>query len=413
MLFTKNKNLGQTNCDANISCAIYTSFDKISELQEDWDSFVASVNGDIYFTFDWCRLWWKYYGENRQLQLLLFFSSNKIVGLIPAFVETLWLGAARIRAAKLIGSDFSLQFCNPPIVANTLDKVVSLTIKHFLGVQQCDIFIAGPLSAPPDRITRMLSAGQNEQDLVGSAESQSKFCATSFEFPGNFEQYLSKIGSKHREQYRRKLKLFSKNHQVMTDTISEHSSLLREFDQFHSLHQAQWSSEGKLGHFGDWPKATDFNRDLVDCFGKKGMVRFFRILADNQVASSQFCFLYGHTNYWRLPARACNPDWEKLSLGKMGLIQMFKTSIAEGITTIEGGRCHYDYKVQLGGHEFPLHTIMFIRRGLSATLRVRLFRASASLLHLVYYKLFFTRLATKFPILKRSLWPVWIRSTWQ
>jgi len=259
----------------------------------------------------------------------------------------------------------------------------------------------------------MLSAGQNEQDLVGSAESHSKFCATSFELPGNFDQYLSKIGSRQRGHYRRSLKQFSTNHQVMTDTISEEGSLLREFDKFHSLHNTQWSSEGKLGHFGDWPKATAFNRDLIACFGKKGMVRFFRILADNQVASSQFCFLYGRTNYWRLPARACSPEWEKLSLGKMGLIQMIETSIAEGITTIEGGRGHYDYKVQLGGHECPLHTIMFIRRGLSATLRVRLFRASASFLHLVYYKFLFTRLAAIFPTLKRSLWPVWIRSTWQ
>ena len=412
MLFTKNNGLTKTNLDSNISYSIYTSFDEIPELQEEWDSFVGSVKGDIYLTFDWCRLWWQYYGTNRRLQLLLFFSNDKLVGLIPAFVEILWLGAARIQAAKLIGSDFSLQFCNLPISPNALDGVVSQTVRHFLGNQKCDIFIAGPLSGHPDRIERILSIAQKEHNIVGKAESQGNFCATSFELSDNFDQYLNEIGNRQRGNYRRSLKQLSKNHQVRTDTILEHDSLLHEFDQFQSLHEAQWSLEGQLGHFGDWPKASAFNRDLVACFGKKGMVRFFRILAGDQVVSSQFCFLFNNTNYWRLPARACKPEWEKLSLGKMGLIQMIEASIAEKITAIEGGRGHYDYKVQLGGREEPLRTIMFIRRGFWVSLRVRLFRTSASLLHTVYYKIFFVRLASKLPILKRPLWSVWIRSTW-
>ena len=412
MTFTKSNNLNKNNLGSDVSYSIYTSFDEIAELQEEWDSFVGSVKSDIYLTFDWCRLWWKYYGTNRRLQLLLFFSSDKLVGLIPAFVETLWLGVARIRAAKLIGSDFSLQFCNLPIAPNVLDEVVPQTVRHFLGNQKCDIFIAGPLSGTHDRIEKILSAGQNEHDLVGSAESQGNFCATSFDLSGNFDQYLNEIGSRQRGNYRRSLKQFSKNYQIRTDSILEHDSLLREFDQFQSLHEAQWTVEGKLGHFGDWPKASAFNRDLVACFGKKGMVRFFRILAGDQVVSSQFCFFFNSTNYWRLPARVCKPEWEKLSLGKMGLIQMIEASIAEKITVIEGGRGHYDYKVQLGGREEPLRTIMFIRRGVWVSLRVLLFRTSASLLHTVYYKIFFVRLASIFPILKRPLWPVWIRSTW-
>lgn len=412
MSFTKSNNLTKTNCGPNISYSIYTSFDEITELQEKWDSFVESVKGDIYLTFDWCRLWWQYYGTNRRLQLLLFFSSDKLVGLIPAFVETLWLGVAHIRAAKLIGSDFSLQFCNLPITPNALDGVVSQTVRHFFGDQKCDVFIAGPLSGHSDRIEKILSAGQNEHDLVGSAESRGNFCTTSFELSGNFDQYLNEIGSRQRGNYRRSLKQFSKNHQVRVDTILEQDSLLREFDQFQSLHEAQWSAEGKLGHFGDWPKASAFNRDLVACFGEKGMVRFFRILAADQVVSSQFCFFFNNINYWRLPARACKPEWEKLSLGKMGLIQMIEASITENITAIEGGRGHYDYKVQLGGREEPLRTIIFIRRGFWVSLRVRLFRTSASLLNIVYYKIFFVRLSPIFPMLKRPLWSIWIRSTW-
>ncbi len=388
------------------------SFADAEPMQTAWNDLVLRSGADVYQTFEWCRLWWRHYGMHRQLQLLLCFSGEEMVGLIPAFVETLWLGPARIRAAKLIGSDFSLQLCNLPIMPDAIEQAVSRAVRHFLGDEKCDVWIAGPLSGPTARIEEILDTGRNETELVESAESLGHSITTRFDLPHHFDEYLNEIGSRQRGNYNRSLKQFAKNHQVVTDTVTEPEEVLREFERFQWLHQAQWAAEGKLGHFVDWPKAAEFNRDLVMSFGKLGMVRFFRILADAQVASSQFCLLFGGTNYWRLPGRVCKPDWEKLSLGKMGLIQMIEASLDQGVTAVEGGRGHYDYKLQLGGREWPLRTLQFTRRGLGVSMRVKLFRAFASVLNVVYYKILFLRLLPRFPILQRSLWPVWIRSTW-
>jgi hypothetical protein len=142
------------------------------------------------------------------------------------------------------------------------------------------------------------------------------------------------------------------------------------------------------------------------------MVRFHRILADNRVVSSQYSYVFGGINYWRLPARAFAPKWDRLSFGRMGLAKMIGASISEGLHTLEGGRGHYDYKLQMGGHELPLRTVQFVRRGPGVSARVRVFRTFASLLDLAYYKVVFARLAPRMPALRRSLWPVWIRSTW-
>ena len=96
----------------------------------------------------------------------------------------------------------------------------------------------------------------------------------------------------------------------------------------------------------------------------------------------------------------------------MGLVRMIEASLSEGLSAVEGGRGHYDYKVQLGAVEWPLRTIQLTRRGIWVAFRVRLFRVCSRLLNLVYYRLLFIRLAPKFPWLRHSLWPVWIRSTW-
>jgi CelD/BcsL family acetyltransferase involved in cellulose biosynthesis len=272
--------------------------------------------------------------------------------------------------------------------------------------------LLGPLSGPSARIDGIASAGRREHDQVANVERLGTSISTRFEMPEDFAAYLELIGSRQRGNHSRSEKQFAKNHQVVADTVSDPDEVLREFDSFRAIHEEQWAAEGKLGHFGDWPKAADFNRDLVDCLGRLGMVRFFRILADGEVACSQFCFRFRETNYWRLPGRACRPGWEKLSLGKMGLIRMIEASIAEGLSVVEGGRGHYDYKVQLGGVEWPLRTIEITRRGFGVRFRVRSFLACARMLNLLYYKVFFLRLAPKFPLLRRSLWSVWIRSTW-
>lgn len=388
------------------------SFEEAERYRGAWNELVLSSGTDIYQTFDWCQIWWRHYGAGRQLHLLLCFSDNKLVGLVPAFIETLWLGPAPIKVAKLVGSDFSLHLCNLPILDGVLQQVVSQSIHHFLKDHHCDLLLFGPLSGPSARIDEILNAGRNESDLVEKAESLGNSCTTRFDLPASFEEYLDMIGSRQRGNYSRSLKQFEKLHRVITDTVERPVEICEEFEKFRLQHETQWSVEGKLGHFRDWPKSVEFNRDLVHTLSKQGMVRFFRILADDQFVSSQFCFLFGGTNYWRLPARACKSEWDKLSLGKMGLIQMVKASIGEGHHAIEGGRGHYDYKVQLGGSEWPLRSIQFMRRGAGVSARVRAFRGTAALIDLAYYKVLFMRLAPRFPVLQRSLWSVWIRSTW-
>ena len=388
------------------------SFDDAEPYHAAWNELVRRSGADIYQTFEWCRTWWRHYGEGRRINLLLCFSGDDLVGVVPAFTEALWLGPARIRIAKLIGADFSLQLCNLPVMQDALDAVVSHAIRHFIGNGKCDVFLLGPLSGPAARMDEIVNAGRKEYDLVASAVCLGDSISTRFELPENFETYQDLIGSRQRGNYNRSWQQFSKNHKVEADTVMEFADVRREFDAFQSIHEEQWAAENKLGHFGDWPKSAEFNRELVECFGKLGMVRFFRILADGEVACSQYCFRFRETNYWRLPGRACRPGWEKFSLGKMGLIRMIEASLTEGLSVVEGGRGHYDYKVQLGGVEWPLRTIQFTRRGFGVMLRVRLFLACARLLNLLYYKLLFLRLAPKFPLLKHSLWSVWIRSTW-
>ena len=398
--------------EAPLSFRALHSFADAESLRPAWNELVLRCGADVYQTFDWCRLWWQHYGARRQLHLLLYFSSEELVGVVPAFVETLWLGPVRLRVAKLVGADFSLHLCNLPVGPGVLPSVVSSTLRHLLGQHRCDLLLLGPLSGPGARLDELLAAGRQGAALVEKAENLGTSCNTYFRLPATFTEYEKTIGKQQRGNLNRTVAQFSKAHRVAFEVVSQPAQLAAAFENFLALHEAQWRAEGKLGHFGDWPDAEDYNRDLVGTLGAQGMVRFHRILADERVVSSQYSYVFGGTNYWRLPARAFAPEWDRLSFGRMGLAKMIGASISEGLHTIEGGRGHYDYKLQMGGHELPLRTIQFMRRGPGVSARVRVFRTFASLLDLAYYKVVFTRLAPRMPVLQQSLWPVWIRSTW-
>jgi CelD/BcsL family acetyltransferase involved in cellulose biosynthesis len=334
------------------------------------------------------------------------------VGLVPAFIETLWLGPARVRVAKLVGSDFTLHLCNLPVLPDALARATSRALHYFLKEHRCDLLLFGPLSGPRTPIDEFLAVGRQESEVVESAEALGDSCHTYWHLPDSFDDYLKSLGKQHRDNLKRKLSQFSKAHAAAFDVVSDPDGVSAEFEKFLLLHAAQWRTEGKLGHFGDWPHAEDFNRDVVHCLGAQGMVRFHRILAGDQVVSSQYSFVFGGTTYWRLPARVCAAEFDRYSFGMTGLAKLFEASIGEGRHTIEGGRGHYGYKLQLGGREWPLRTVQFVRRGRGVAARVRCFRAFASLLNLAYYRVLFARIAPRVPALQGSLWPSWIRSSW-
>ncbi|MCE9614624.1 MAG: GNAT family N-acetyltransferase [Lentisphaerae bacterium] len=397
---------------APLTVRLLNSFEAAESLRLEWDNLVLKSGVDVYQTFDWCRLWWKHYGERRQLHLLTCSNNDGLVGVFPAFTETLWCGPVRISAAKLIGFDFTLQLCNLPVVSEFLPEVMHHAAQYFLGGQRCDVLLLGPLSGPAARIDEIVSTGKREHGLIETSAVIGQSCNTYFHLSGTFEDYLKAIGKQQRGNYNRSLTQLAKSHRVTFDVVTQCHQLADEFEAFRSLHETQWKLEGKLGHFGDWPKSLDFYRDIVQVLGGRQMVSFHRILADDQVVSSQLCYTFGGTVYWRLPARVCGAQWDKLSFGRMGLIKMIEASMIEGRHTIEGGREHYAYKVQLGGREWPLRTVQFVRRGWGVSLRVRCFRCLASLLNLVYYKILFVRVAPRVPMLQRPLWSAWIRCTW-
>jgi GNAT acetyltransferase-like protein len=138
-------------------------------------------------------------------------------------------------------------------------------------------------------------------------------------------------------------------------------------------------------------------------------VRLIRLLADDQVVSYYWCFAMNGTYYWRLSSRLSGEQWDQFALGRIGQMTMMDVAAADGATTIEAGPGRYEYKERSNGESLPLYSITLCRRGLAPRLRALLTLAYGDLLNLLYYRVWYIRLAPRLGILRRPLWRSWIR----
>jgi CelD/BcsL family acetyltransferase involved in cellulose biosynthesis len=378
--------------------------------RQEWDDFVLGLRGDIYMSFDWCRIWWRHYGRGRALRLFIFRANGRLVGLAPMFVERVRLGPVSLKLGKRIGSDYALTIFSLPIMADFVEMAYARVLSALIGSDQCDAVWIGFCPGDDPTLPGLRAAVRSLGGLVSMISDSSSSPHTVFHLPTTFDAYVQSLDSRQRQNYRRRLKLLEAAYTVEREVFADSALAEDSFAEFRLSHVKQWNAEGKLGHFEDWPDAAAFNADLVDCLSKCRRFRMIRLKANGTVVSQQYAFVYGDRCFWRLPARATEVEFQKFGLGVLGLVQLVEAMIGEGVRSIEAGAGHYDYKLHFGGKELQTQTCVVVANRAFVRFRFKLFALVSSFLDLAYYKVWFRRISVRIPALVRPLWRTWIRS---
>ncbi len=119
--------------------------------QEEWDLFVEINGGDIFLSYDWCSIWWKYYGSDRKLKIFVFRSDDDLVGIIPLFFETVWLGPVCLKVVKIVGSDSSITTVNVPLMPKFMDEIIRVFADKMEMYGSWDVMCIGPISGMYDK----------------------------------------------------------------------------------------------------------------------------------------------------------------------------------------------------------------------------------------------------------------------
>jgi CelD/BcsL family acetyltransferase involved in cellulose biosynthesis len=181
-------------------------------------------------------------------------------------------------------------------------------------------------------------------------------------------------------------------------------------EAFFDMHAAQWSQRGRGGHFGDWPGARRFHRDLARSLAASNRLRLMQLFADGRVVARQYAALSAGTLSCRFAARLTGDAWRPAGLGQVSLWKLITGAIGEGAVAADFGCGPSAYKRRLGGREHAVRSLVVTADRRSSRRRTRIAGMLADGLDTAYYRLWFRRIAPRIRSVARPLAERWIQS---
>lgn len=376
---------------------------------EEWDAFVDRSGAEIYFLTAWQQAWWNHYGPgfaaSRKSACLLLRDGPEIVGALPFCIETFRVGPVRARIARLAGVDPNFAVVTLPITPGYESAVLKAAFDHLVNSLSCVAISLSPLS---DR-SAQLSGIRLMGDAMCILRDHSARGHTLMDLPDSPTAFMAALSKSRRREVRRDLKRLAEAGELRNVT-SEADGVDAVMDRFVDLHTQQWQAAGKGGHFADWRVTAAFYRELLHRLAPQGQAAIDEQWLGDALLSSQLRYASGTKAYWWLNARSMDPRFEKIGLGRVGLVERAGALIASGVRLVEAGAGEYEYKLSYGGELVPVHSIVLAPDRGSARRRARALLFWADVLNLFYYRIWFLKLRPRLGLPPRALWTSWIRT---
>jgi CelD/BcsL family acetyltransferase involved in cellulose biosynthesis len=392
---------------------VFDNFNELASMQQEWDDFVESVGAEIFLTYDWCRVWWKYYGENRAMKIFVFRCRNRLVGIIPLFFEKVWMGPMYAKTVKIVGSDFTMPQFSLPIESDYMQEVAQ---RLFASISEYDwdIIHLGPIAGLYKNYDVLKNAFEESFGYSNLVLSENKGVQTYFKLADTWDAYLAGLNRKERTKIRRHYRLAHKAASDKTESIVANcatgDNLEEMFTGFVQMHQKHWQKLRKLGHFEDWPSAHEFHHELAEAQLRLNRLCLIKVTLGNWYLGYKYGYIFGNNYFDFLDARSDRKELANVGLGRIVYSEMIKKAIREKAKWIDSMRGKYKHKLEMGGKLFPTRNLYVVPKKTVTVVRVRLFRLFAWLLNLLYYRIWYNKVAPKLPLRRRALWKTWIRT---
>jgi len=408
-----DKNKKDVVSSTEITVSVYTDFMQIQFLFREWDDFVEKNGGDIFMTYDWCRIWWKYYGKGRDLKIFIFRNNEGLVGIMPVFLENIWLGPAFIRAVKIVGSDFTLSQFNLPICKRYISKTIGMFFDA-LSVYKWDVMHIGPIVGLCEHYDLLKKSFIENGEMFCRIRESNREVQTYFKLAKDWDSHLSTFSKNGRRSIKRNYDALYRSLEgkqgVLITQCAEGDDFQTAFADFAYMHQLHWQNLGKAGHFVDWPMSYEYHKEQAENQMLRGRLRMLVSKWGDYALGYEYAYKCGNRYYAFLNSRLEPNVLENVSLGIPMFCEQVKMAINENIEYIDAMRGKYEYKMRLGGTLFPIKSILAIPKKFFVTMRVNIFFTLARLINILYYKVWFRRIAPKLPLKQRPLWRLWIRT---
>ncbi len=395
----------------SLNAELFTSFENISITHSEWDEFIESIGGEIFLTYDWCRTWWKYYGDGRQLMIYIFRDSqNSLCGVMPVFSETFGLGPASVRVVKMVGSDFMpITFAIP-----VRDERLEMVTHAFLDLlnEKChwDLLYLGTVCGRYLAVESLVNAYKTYSKNAYDVDVTSNQVQIYYDVANSWDEQVAGLSRRQRQNLRRVQNGLLKENLTPNYIPATKSDFAEIFSTFVQVHQQQWNELGMPGHFIDWPCSVEFHSEIGSLGVEKGRTRLFTVTLNDQVIGYNYLYKFGCSYQWYLSGRSHYENDSKMDFQRISFRLAMQSALSERVTWIDDGRGRYDYKLAMGGKLTDVSNVYVESRKMLSRMKLSIFYFLILTCNVLYSKVWRRRIAPRMGFRSRPLFSWWIKT---
>lgn len=336
----------QAGCDSqakSLQFSIVSTSDDFKALEDQWNGLVEkSKDCSVFQTFSWLSTWWRIFGQERQLRIILASDQEQLVGLLPVYIErTNLLPAIGLRKLRLVGygGDTAPDDLGPILGEGDHPTIIRTLIDGLDSFRnEWDMADLEDLDPKSLFIQAMQELRQDEVEIAEGAR------ISYVNLPGTFDDYLAKLSSNRRWKLRRGRKKLFERTGYRFHVVTTEAELEQYFPDLVRLHRDRW--EGRSDDIGFSTKTyLDFHREVMAKMLKQDCLRLMLLIGDEGAIAANYCYRWRGGFYFFQGGFA--KDYESLRIGEVLMGHAIEQATIEGMQVFDMLRGEHDYKKSL------------------------------------------------------------------
>jgi CelD/BcsL family acetyltransferase involved in cellulose biosynthesis len=330
-------------------------------LKNRWNDFLnVSLDNNVFSTWEWLSIWWKHFGKEKQIIILLVEDENEIMAIAPLICSKhKFLGFGNLKKISFAGSPESDY--NTFILKEKKEKFSELIFDYLNRYVDWDYLELEDIpenSATMDLLYTVPLKIQYKNWEIG----QGNVCRY-VSLPNSMNAFLTGLSSNMRRNLKRYSRKLGEKCRLESKNYDEIGSVKEAMGTFFKLHQMRWKSKGGLDAFNK-PILRDFHIDIAKCLAEKECLNLNFVTANDEPIAATYGFEYNQKTYVYLTG--WNPTYSHYMIGNLAHMYGIQKSIQKGLKEYDLMRGNEAYKRLWTTKTRKNLEIRFVQKGLSS-----------------------------------------------
>jgi CelD/BcsL family acetyltransferase involved in cellulose biosynthesis len=271
---------------------LITRFEDFLKLENQWNILLErSQNDTLFLRHEWFKCWWKAFGKDKQLFLLLAVENDELVGIAPLMITNVKYRGLRLREIGFLQDDNS-----PRSDLISLNKEALNSIIRFLKDNNNLWDIVSLKNIPKDSETAKALPEVLKQNKLAFLASKGKF-SPYITINSGWQAFISDKSSKFRKVMRNKINRVKRLGEYTITKIENINGNKGVINSICDISEKSWKAECN----GDIARSKEnkyFFEELSSAAGNKGWLNIWLLnIKDNHPIAYEYHLKYKNKAY--------------------------------------------------------------------------------------------------------------------